>query len=157
VMKLINYRSLLVVAAVLVIAGCSRTAVQFPQQASLPVPDATATQIASLTNPERISNQSIQIADFVSPAAFSKMNAADKVEASSAQFFSLQFGRPGAPRSWKSSTGVRGSITVGPFVRVNSLNCREFTNTITIDDIDSVKSGTSCREADGRWFVENAS
>jgi len=155
-MKFINYRNILVIAAVLVIAGCSRMAVQSPQLASLPVPDTTA-EIASLTNPERISNQSIQIADFVSPAAFSMMNDTDKVEASSAQFFALQFGRPGAPRNWKSSTGIRGSITVGPFVRVNSLNCREFTNTVTIDDVASVKSGTSCREADGRWFVESAS
>jgi len=155
-MKLVNYRNILAIVAVLVIAGCSRTAVQSPQQASLPVPDA-ATEITSLTDPVRISNQTIQIEDFVSPNALAKMNSTDKVEASSAQFFSLQFGRPGAPRNWKSPTGVRGSITVGPFVRVNSLNCREFTNAVTIDEVASVKSGTSCREANGRWFVESAS
>ena len=155
-MGFISYRNILVFTAVLVIAGCSRAAVQPPVQASLPVPDPAA-EIAALTNPERISSQTIQIADFISPDAFSKMNEADKIEASSAQFFALQFGRPGAPRNWEGPSGVSGVITVGPFVRVNSLNCREFTNSVTIDDVVSVKNGTSCRETDGRWFVEAAS
>ncbi len=155
-MNFVKYRNLLVPALVLVVAACSRTAVQPPQQSTLPVPDA-AQQVASLTNPDRIYNQSIEIENFVSPAAFAKMNETDKIEAASAQFFALQFGRPGAPRNWKSPTGITGSITVGPFVRVNDLNCREFTNTVTIDDLANVKKGTSCREADGRWFVESSS
>jgi len=155
VKNLVNYRNIAVLAAVLVITGCSRTAVQSPQIASLPVPGAID-QIVPLNDQIQISNQSIELLDFVSPQAFSIMSEADKVEASSAQFFALQFGRPGAARNWKSPTGVAGSITVGPFVRVNNLNCREFTNTVTIDGAVSVKRGTSCRESDGRWFVENS-
>jgi len=156
VIKLINYRNLLAIAAILVIAACSRTAVQSPQIAGLPVP-GTIDQATPFSNPAQLSNQTIEISNFIAPAAFSKMNDTDKAQASSAQFFALQFGRPGAPRTWKSPSGITGKITVGPFVRVNELNCREFTNIVTVDEVDSTKSGTSCREANGNWFVESFS
>src|SRR5690606_22222911 len=37
---------------------------------------------------------------FVDPAALARMTAKDSNEANSAQFYALQFGRPGAPRQW---------------------------------------------------------
>jgi len=85
------------------------------------------------------------------------MSDKDRLEAASAQFFALQFGRPGAPRRWSGDSGATGKITVGPFVRVNNLDCREFVHEVTIDQTSFEKRGTACREIDGSWRVVAAS
>ena len=115
-----------------------------PQLASTgPAPAASTSAALSAT----------QVVDFIDPAASAKMGEKDKAEAASAQFYALQFGRPGAPRAWSGPTGVSGSVTVGPYVRVNALDCREFTHTVTASSQSFVRKGTACREADGRWSV----
>ncbi|WIJ24358.1 RT0821/Lpp0805 family surface protein [Devosia sp. RR2S18] len=91
---------------------------------------------------------------FVDPAALRQMTAKDSQEANSAQFYALQFGRPGAPRQWAGDRGTTGSIAVGPYVRVNNLDCRDFTHTVKIGGTDYVRKGTACREQNGIWTVE---
>lgn len=91
---------------------------------------------------------------FVDPAALSRMTAKDSNEANSAQFYALQFGRPGAPRQWAGDAGTTGSVAVGPYVRVNNLDCRDFTHTVKIGGQDFVRKGTACREQNGNWTVE---
>lgn len=93
------------------------------------------------------------VSAFVDPTAFGAMGAKSKSEAAAAQFNALQFGRVGAPRTWAGDKGQTGSIQVGPYVRVNLIDCRDFTNTVTINGQDYVKKGTACREADGHWTV----
>ncbi|ODT81678.1 MAG: hypothetical protein ABS76_11010 [Pelagibacterium sp. SCN 64-44] len=90
---------------------------------------------------------------FVDPAALSLMSAKDSTEANSAQFYALQFGRPGAPRQWAGDKGTTGSVSVGPYVRVNNLDCRDFTHTVKIGGTDYVRKGTACREQNGNWNV----
>ena len=46
-----------------------------------------------------------------------------------------------------------GAVTVGPYVRVNLIDCRDFTHTVTVSGQNYVKKGTACREADGTWNV----
>jgi surface antigen len=91
---------------------------------------------------------------FVDPAALALMSAKDSSEANSAQFYALQFGRPGAPRQWTGDRGTSGSVAVGPYVRVNNLDCRDFTHTVKIGGADYVRKGTACREQNGNWKVE---
>src|SRR4051794_14280589 len=90
---------------------------------------------------------------FVDPAALSLMTAKDSAEANSAQFYALQFGRPGAPRQWSGDKGSTGAVAVGPYVRVNNLDCRDFTHTVKANGQDYIKKGTACREQNGNWAV----
>jgi len=90
---------------------------------------------------------------FVDSAALALMTAKDSAEANSAQFYALQFGRPGAPRQWAGDKGTTGSVAVGPYVRVNNLDCRDFTHTVKSGGKDYVKKGTACREQNGNWAV----
>ena len=90
---------------------------------------------------------------FIDPTAIVKLSPKDKAEASSAQFNALTFGRPGAPRAWAGDSGATGNVLVGPYVRVNNIDCRDFTHTVTIAGMPYAKKGTACREADGTWTV----
>ena len=90
---------------------------------------------------------------FVDPTAYALLSAKSKSEISLAQFNALQFGRVGAPRNWFGDSGQSGNVMVGPYVRVNLIDCRDFTNTVTIGGQSYVKKGTACREADGSWTV----
>jgi len=90
---------------------------------------------------------------FVDTAALNLMSAKDSSEANTAQFYALQFGRPGAPRQWTGDRGTTGSVAVGPYVRVNNLDCRDFTHTVKINGQEYAKKGTACREQNGNWAV----
>ena len=140
----------------LVLAGCSSTGTS--QVAQAPVVTAPPV-IAQPMVPS--SAQTVQQArlttsvssGFVDPAALTLMTAKDSSEANSAQFYALQFGRPGAPRQWAGDKGTTGSVAVGPYVRVNNLDCRDFTHTVKVNGQDFVKKGTACREQNGNWAV----
>jgi surface antigen len=96
------------------------------------------------------------VSAFVDAGALGIMSDKSKAEASSAQFNALQFGRVGAPRNWNGGGGQSGAVTVGPYVRVNLIDCRDFTHTVMIAGQSYVKKGTACREADGSWTVSAA-
>jgi len=146
---------------VMTLAGCASigsSATNFSQGATLPQPNA-ALQTASLQPAPAQQIASAQamtdITAFIDPAAVGLLSANEKTEASSAQFNALQFGRPGAPRSWQGDKGASGQVTVGPYVRVNNIDCRDFTHTVTISGKPYARQGTACRELDGRWSVAN--
>jgi len=44
-------------------------------------------------------------------------------------------------------------VIVGPYVRVNSIDCRDFTHTVTLAGGTFSKKGTACRDASGVWSV----
>lgn len=139
----------------LALAGCSSSGTARVAQA----PVATQPVIAQPMVPTTA--QTVQTArlttsianGFVDPAALALMTAKDSNEANSAQFYALQFGRPGAPRQWAGDKGTTGSVAVGPYVRVNNLDCRDFTHTVKLNGTDYVKKGTACREQNGNWNV----
>ena len=93
------------------------------------------------------------VSAFVDPTGFGLLSSKSKTEVAGAQFNALQFGRVGAPRNWQGDKGQSGAVSVGPYVRVNLIDCRDFTNTVTIAGTSYVKKGTACREADGSWTV----
>ena len=90
--------------------------------------------------------------DYIDASAVGQLSAAQRSAATDAQFYALQFGRPGAPRNW-SSAGATGQVSVGPYVRVNNLDCREFSHRVTVGGQTYTKSGQACREVDGAWTV----
>lgn len=97
------------------------------------------------------------ILNFLNPGVADKLGEPEKVKAAEAQFFALQFGRPGVPRRWVSENEAKGAVTVGPFVTINDLNCRDFSHEVTISGQIYASKGTACREADAQWQVVNLS
>jgi surface antigen len=93
---------------------------------------------------------------FVDPTAYAQLSEKSRAEAAGAQFNALQFGRVGAPRNWVGDKGAAGVVTVGPYVRVNLIDCRDFAHTVTLNGQSFVRKGTACREVDGSWSVSPA-
>lgn len=142
------------------VAACSQTAA--PQRvAAVPMPQpAAVTSTPTLPQPVRPADTTpIQQArlnpgsyDYIDGSVLGQLSPAQRSAANDAQFYALQFGRPGAPRSW-SSGGASGQVSVGPYVRVNNLDCREFSHRVTVGGQTTTRSGQACREADGGWNV----
>ncbi len=114
----------------------------------------TVTPLALAPEPAKVTAAALQATDisqFVDPRALSVMSDQEKAEAASAQFYALQFGRPGAPRRWQGDQGDSGSISVGPYVRVNARDCREFTHEVTTKSGQFSTNGMACRLEGGTW------
>jgi surface antigen len=140
----------------LALAGCASSGTQ--QVAMAPVVTAPVMAAPLVASPAQTTQQAMlttSVANgFVDAGALSRMTAKDSAEANSAQFYALQFGRPGAPRAWTGDAGTTGTVAVGPYVRVNNLDCRDFTHTVKIGGAEFIKKGTACREQNGNWAVE---
>ncbi|MBU1336590.1 MAG: RT0821/Lpp0805 family surface protein [Devosia sp.] len=138
------------------LAACSSTGTT-TQVARAPVTVAPVIAQPLVPTPAQTTQQALLTTSisngFVDPAALAVMTAKDSAEANSAQFYALQFGRPGAPRQWAGDKGTTGTVAVGPYVRVNNLDCRDFTHTVKANGQDYVKKGTACREQNGNWAV----
>ncbi|WP_240232914.1 hypothetical protein [Devosia lacusdianchii] len=141
----------------LTLAACASTA---PTQVAVQAPVVTAPVMNQplVATPAQTTQQALlttSVANgFVDAGALALMTAKDSAAANSAQFYALQFGRPGAPRAWAGDKGTTGTVAVGPYVRVNNLDCRDFTHTVKLNGQDYVKKGTACREQNGNWAVE---
>ena len=152
-------RTLTLVALALTVAACSRTAAP-PMQQPVAMPQPAALTAPAMPTPEPTQSAPIQQArldagnyGFIETTALPQLNQAARSAATDAQFYALQFGRPGAPRQWAGDQGTTGSVAVGPYVRVNNLDCRDFTHTVKVGGTDYVKKGTACREQNGNWNV----
>jgi surface antigen len=140
---------------VLTLAACATTT---PQVSQAPIPVAAPVFVApvgpSPAQTTQVALAATSIANgFVDPAALAVMTPKDSAEANSAQFYALQFGRPGAPRQWSGDQGSTGTVAVGPMVKVNALDCRNFTHTVTVGGKAYPKAGMACRENGNNWTV----
>ncbi|MEO8883122.1 MAG: hypothetical protein ABI377_06900 [Devosia sp.] len=152
--------SVLPVVALLALAGCA-TNPGYNQgpilgQTAAPVeaPPPDQTQVASAPSQVVATGvENLDISAFTDPGAFKSMSDASKSQASSAQYYALAFGRVGAARTWAGDSGVTGQVNVGPFVKVNNRDCRDFTNVVNVASKSYTKRGTACRGDDGRWDV----
>ena len=139
---------------VLTLAACSSTGPTRVVQAPVAAPVVARPLVASPAQTTQQALLTTSVANgFVDAAALAAMTAKDSAEANSAQFYALQFGRPGAPRQWAGDKGTTGTVAVGPYVRVNNLDCRDFTHTVKANGQEYVKKGTACREQNGNWTV----
>ncbi len=121
-------------------------------------PTVAAIDPAQLSAPAQsraVAASMTDVSSFIDPGALAQMSDKSKAEAAGAQFNALQFGRVGAPRNWVGDNGQTGAVTVGPYVRVNLIDCRDFTHTVNIAGQNFVKKGTACREPDGSWTVSS--
>ncbi len=138
-----KYKIILIIFALFSVGACSRLGDNPTQIVNEPLlANATASPISAS-----------DISGFIDEQAAPLLTEKELNEAASAQFYALQFGRVGAPRIWQGETGASGRVFVGPFVKVNNLNCRQFTHVVTIKNVTYEQKGTACREADGSWDV----
>ena len=147
-------RALLLLPA-LALTACATAPALAPMSMSTPT-QLAAIDPAQLSAPavsQAAASSMTDVSLFIDPAALGLMSEKSRTQAAGAQFNALQFGRVGAPRNWVGDSGQAGAVTVGPYVRVNLIDCRDFTHTVTIAGQDYVKKGTACREADGSWTV----
>ena len=151
-------RVLLVLPA-LALAGCATSPISTTTIGSGD-PLMNQTQVGTVTPPpaQQVATaaSATDIAAYIDANAFGQLSNKSKNEAAAAQFNALQFGRVGAPRAWVGDNGASGQVTVGPYVRVNLIDCRDFTHTVVINTVGYTKKGTACREADGSWSVSSA-
>ena len=151
-------RAIAVVSLAVAVAGCSQTSgFQGPVQTAMPQPNMMPNMMPEPVQPtETTPIQQARLDpgsyDYIDGSVLGQLSPAQRSAANDAQFYALQFGRPGAPRTW-SSSGASGQVSVGPYVRVNNLDCREFSHRVTLNDQTFTRSGTACREADGAWGV----
>lgn len=157
------------VAALLALAGCGANQTssfnQGPILGATPAPvdesalPPTATPDTTTPAPATVvaaGVQNIDLTSFVDAGALKQMSDTSKGEASSAQYYQLQFGRVGAARAWTGDSGMTGQVNVGPYVKVNNRDCRDFTNVVNIGSRSFTHRGTACREDDGHWAVGSA-
>ena len=156
------------VAALVSLAGCATNEAshysQGPMLGSYTPAAAEATPadttVANTPPPSQAVStgvSSLDISGFVDPAAYSAMSDSSKSAAGSAQYYALQFGRVGAARTWTGDNNVSGQVNVGPYVKVNTRDCRDFTNVVNVGSKSYTKRGTACREDSGGWTVGSAS
>jgi surface antigen len=80
-----------------------------------------------------------------------ELDASDRRKALDAEYRALEYGQTGTPVQWRGRKGRHGEVVPGALYRVNAYNCREYTQTIYIDDRPAVARGTACRQPDGSW------
>jgi surface antigen len=142
------------------LAACSSTVAPQSSAPILTANTALAPQVPALQTPAQNTAMGVattEAAYFIDPAISARLSANDRSQAASAQFYALQFGRPGAPRAWVGDAGTKGSVNVGPYVRVNNVDCRDFTHVVTVGGAAYTRKGTACREGNGTWSVADAS
>lgn len=146
-----------ILGATALVAGCarmdigtSRTTYASNNSASAAVSTSTPTVSAAPSD----EFQSGEILAFLKPEAAGLLSAKETSEAASAQYYALQFGRVGAFRTWQGDSEATGEVTVGPYIKVNGRDCREFTHTVIISGKRYVSTGTACRVNNGEWKVE---
>jgi surface antigen len=67
----------------------------------------------------------------------------------------LETNRSGTTSTWRNpDSGHSGTITPEPgYVNNDGLNCREYTQTITVEGRTETAVGTACRNPDGTWRI----
>lgn len=140
---------MILVAALAALGACSRTTGGVTT-VSAPASSSPAQTTAAALN-------ATDLSEFLDGSVLARLSDKERAEAASAQFYALQFGRPAAPRQWQGDSGNSGKVTVGPYVRVNQRDCREFVHEISTGSGLSRSSGTACREPDGEWSVAQRS
>ncbi len=92
---------------------------------------------------------------FVGSEIGKSLDNADKQAMERTNQHALETSRSGTTSTWRNpDSGHSGSITPEPgFVDDSGLNCREYTQTITVDGRTETAVGTACRNADGTWSI----
>ena len=150
---MIKFSRFFLVLPALALTACATAPTMTPVATAPTMAAIDPAQLSAPADSRAVAASMTDVSTFIDPGALGQMSEKSKAQAAGAQFNALQFGRVGAPRNWVGDSGQAGAVTVGPYVRVNLIDCRDFTHTVTIAGANFVKKGTACREADGSWTV----
>ena len=82
------------------------------------------------------------------------LDKADQLYAEKAAQNSLEYSPSGSTSNWQNpDSGHSGSFTPYAAYQSQDVYCREFTQTITVEDKTEEATGTACRQEDGSWQI----
>lgn len=150
-----KFKTALILAAALALAGCDVTSGDGPG----PMARAFTGTSTSIKSAIGLSGESASAA--VTNAAMGGLigaklgpllNEDDRKLAYEAELAALDNGASGAPVPWRNpASGRYGNIVPGPAYDQKGRQCRGFSHTITVNGELSTARGTACRAPDGGW------
>ena len=82
----------------------------------------------------------------------SQLDAADRRTALQAEYRALEYSQAGNTVDWRgASAGVSGAVTAAQPYRVGSQDCRQYSQTVSLNGQKQTARGTACRNPDGSW------
>lgn len=76
----------------------------------------------------------------------------DRRMALEAEYRALEYTPAGQPVKWQgSNSGHSGEVVAAQPYRVGSQDCRQYTQSVSLDGQNRSAKGTACRNADGSW------
>ena len=82
----------------------------------------------------------------------SQLDEADRRTALQAEYRALEYSQAGNTVDWRgASAGVSGAVTAAQPYRVGSQDCRQYSQTVSLNGQKQTARGTACRNPDGSW------
>ncbi len=82
----------------------------------------------------------------------SQLDEADRRTALQAEYRALEYSQAGNTVDWKgASAGVSGVVIAAQPYRVGSQDCRQYSQTVSLNGQKQTARGTACRNPDGSW------
>lgn len=82
----------------------------------------------------------------------SKLDEADRRTALQAEYRALEYTPAGDAVDWRGAgAGVSGSVVAAQPYRVGSQDCRQYSQTVSLNGQKQTARGTACRNPDGSW------
>ena len=127
--------SLLSITCVILLAGCASTGVT-----TVNAPVENTSQVVTDAPAGLIQRTGVPL----SPN--------DVAKALQAEQYALSTAPAGEVVNWQGRD-ARGSVTAASPYQVGEQNCRQYTQRIIVNGVESVARGAACRDASGRWAL----
>lgn len=149
-MRVRSVSGLSLLAALLVLGGCTSSSVVSSGAASL---GAFAGGQSSGNTPG-VAAMSSMMGGLAAGPAGARLGDAERRLALAAEFRALEQTQPGDAVAWRSETGAfAGQVVPGAPYRVGSQDCRQYTHTVSTVAGTETARGTACRNPDGTWAL----
>ena len=79
------------------------------------------------------------------------LGAEDRKLALQAEYKALEDAPGGQAVPWSGATGVSGTVVAATPYQVGTQNCRQYTQTVSVDGRSLVARGAACRNPNGTW------
>ncbi len=79
------------------------------------------------------------------------LGAEDRKLALQAEYKALEDAPGGQAVPWSGATGVSGTVVAATPYQVGTQNCRQYTQTVSVDGRSLVARGAACRNSNGTW------
>ncbi len=87
----------------------------------------------------------------VSQIQGANLGAEDRKLALQAEYKALEDAPGGQAVPWSGATGVSGTVVAATPYQVGTQNCRQYTQTVSVDGRSLIARGAACRNPNGTW------